>query len=149
MMEKTPPHRRGAVAVIVRDGRLLVIRRAQCVVAPGKFCFPGGGIEPGESEEGALAREIQEELNVAVRPQRRLWRSITPWGVELAWWLSDLAPGDTPLPNPLEVESIHWHTPDEMAVLPDLLESNQSFLVALARGEFRLDGDSPEARRKT
>jgi hypothetical protein len=37
------------------------------------------------------------------------------------------------------VESIHWHTPAEMADLPELLESNRRFLEALARGEFGLD----------
>jgi hypothetical protein len=36
------PGRRGAVAVVVRDGRMLVIRRARSVVAPLVYCFPGG-----------------------------------------------------------------------------------------------------------
>ena len=79
-----PPERRGVVAVVVRDGRFLVIRRSQQVVAPGAFCFPGGGIEPGETEEAALVRELREELDVLVRPIRLVWRSLTPWNVALA-----------------------------------------------------------------
>jgi len=131
--------RYGAVAVI-RDGdRLLVIRRSQQVVAPGAYCFPGGGIEPSESEEDALIRELREELNVDIIPLRRLWWSVTPWKVELAWWLARLAPGSWPQPAPAEVESVHWHTVEEMAALPDLLESNRRFLAALANGEFSLD----------
>ena len=131
-------HRQGAVAVVVRDGRLLVIRRSEEVVAPRKFCFPGGGIEAGETEEIALVREIWEELGVPVRPIRPLWRSITTWHVALSWWLCDLDAAAVPDPNPAEVESVHWFTPAEMAQLADLLESNRHFLQALALGEIRL-----------
>lgn len=129
---------RGSVAVIVRRGRLLVIRRSQRVVAPGAFCFPGGGIQADESEQEALVRELREELGVAVRPQRRLWQSITPWRVELAWWLADLDPEAEPVPNPAEVESVHWVTPEELARLPDLLETNRQFLQALDCGAIDL-----------
>lgn len=134
------PRRRGAVAVIVRAGALLVIRRSQRVVAPGAFCFPGGGIEPGESEPEALVRELQEELQVTVRPVRRIWSSVTRWQVELAWWHADLPPEAIPVPSPAEVESIHWYTPAEIAQLPELLESNREFLAALAREEIKLEG---------
>jgi 8-oxo-dGTP diphosphatase len=122
------PGRRGVVGVVVRDGRMLVIRRSRSVVAPLVYCFPGGGIEGDESEEEALVREFLEELGVAVQPVRRLWQCVTAWKVELAWWLAEMAPGATPTPNPREVESIHWYTPKEMARLPDLLESNRAFL---------------------
>jgi 8-oxo-dGTP pyrophosphatase MutT (NUDIX family) len=128
------------VALVVRDRRLLVIRRSHLVAAPGAFCFPGGGIEPGETEPQALIRELQEELAVTVRPVRRVWHSLTPWNVELAWWAAELDPLATPVPHPLEVASVHWHTPAETASLPGLLEGNQHFLVALARGELTLEG---------
>lgn len=133
------PRRRGAVAVIVREGALLVIRRSRLVVAPGAYCFPGGGIEPGESEEQALVRELQEELNVTVQPLRRIWSSVTPWQVELAWWQAALPFDAVPIPAPAEVESVHWHTPAELARLPELLESNLHFLAALERREIRLE----------
>lgn len=131
-------HREGAVAVIVRDGRMLVIRRSRSVVAPGAYCFPGGGIEPGESEEDALRRELREELNVSVQPIRPVWRSVTPWQVQLVWWLAELDDHAEPVPSPAEVESIHWCTAEEMAGLPELLESNRHFLEALAAGEVGL-----------
>ncbi len=130
--------RRGAVGVVVRNGRFLVIRRSKFVVAPRKFCFPGGAIEGSETEEEALIREIREELNVEIRPQRRLWRSVTPWGVQLAWWLGQLPAAPEPTPNPAEVESVHWYTAGEMAALPRLLESNAAFLRAVATGEIEL-----------
>jgi 8-oxo-dGTP diphosphatase len=123
--------RRGAVAVIARGERLLVIRRAAGIAAAGKYCFPGGGIEAAESEEEALIRELREELGAIVKPVRRLWRNTTPWGVDLAWWLADLEESAELAPNPLEVASVHWLTVAEIEVLEGLLESNREFLSLL------------------
>jgi 8-oxo-dGTP diphosphatase len=133
------PGRRGAVAIVVRDGRMLVIRRSRSVVAPLTYCFPGGGIEGDESEEDALVREFREEIGVAVRPIRRIWQCVTPWKVRLGWWLGRLKPDAQPVPNPAEVESIHWLTPAEMIRLPGVLESNRTFLELVRRGEIDLD----------
>jgi len=139
-METIPddPGRRGVVAVILREGQMLVIRRARSVVAPLVYCFPGGGIESGESEEEALVRELREEVGLVVRPVRRLWHCVTSWKVDLAWWLAETAADATPVANPQEVDSIHWFTPKEMARLPDLLESNREFLQWIERGEIKL-----------
>jgi len=133
--------RRGAVAVICREGQFLVIRRSQSVRAPGRFCFPGGGIEPGESEEQAMVREFREELGAEVRPVARLWECVTPWGVWLAWWQAEFLPGESPAANPAEVESIHWHTAEELLALEGLLESNLAFLSALSTGEIALHAE--------
>ncbi len=127
----------GVVAVVPQGSRLLVIRRSRHVVAPGMFCFPGGHLEAGESEQDAVIRELQEELAVTVCPKRRLWQSVTPWDVALAWWLCDPL-ATTPLPNPAEVESVKWLEREELTQLPDLLESNRHFLLAWQRGEFNL-----------
>lgn len=138
-MSDDVPIRRGVVAVIREGDKLLLIRRSQWVVAPRAFCFPGGGIEPGETEQEALVRELREEIQVQAQPVRCLWRSRTPWGVELSWWLTRLQPGAAPEPVPAEVESCHWHTPAEIAELSSLLSSNHDFLAALAQQEFSLD----------
>ncbi len=130
------PIRRGVVAVTPRDDRLLVIRRSRHVVAPLAICFPGGGIEPGESEPVALAREMAEELGVAAEPIRRLWHSVTPWRTDLAWWLTRLAAEAELTPNPAEVDSVYWLTPRELLEMPDLLLSNRDFLTRLSSGEI-------------
>jgi 8-oxo-dGTP diphosphatase len=136
---RTFVRRRGVVAVVSRRNRLLVIRRSSLVVAPGAVCFPGGGIESGETETAALIREIDEELGAAVLPIRRLWHSVTAWDVELSWWLADLDPKAALAPNPAEVASVYWLAPDELLELPELLSSNREFLQAVLRGEIRLE----------
>jgi 8-oxo-dGTP diphosphatase len=130
--------RRGAVAVVVREQRLLLVRRSKHVIAPRMYCFPGGGIEAGETEEQALVRELEEELGCAVVPRRRLWEHVSPWRVHLAFWTADLDPAAVMKPDPREVESVHWVTLKEMKALTDQLDSNYRFLEALARGEFAL-----------
>ncbi|MDZ7615853.1 MAG: NUDIX domain-containing protein [Patescibacteria group bacterium] len=135
--------RRGAVAICPRaDGRLLVIRRSAGVIAPLTYCFPGGGLEPGESEPDALVRELQEELAVAIRPIRCLWQCRTAWNVELAWWLAHLPAGAEPIPNPAEVASVHWFTSAEMAAQPALLPSNREFLNLVLSGQVSLAADA-------
>jgi 8-oxo-dGTP diphosphatase len=131
--ESQPP-RRGVVAVILRGEHFLVIRRSQHVRAPGMHCFPGGAIEPGETEEEALRRELSEELELSAQPLRRLWESVTPWNVHLAWWLAEIDPQALPRPNPLEVESFAWLTTGEIRALPNLLASNLEFLDAWENG---------------
>ena len=130
--------RRGAVAVIVESSRLLVIRRAAGISAGGKICFPGGGIEAGESEDAAVVRELGEELNLRVRPIRRLWECVTPWNVHLAWWLTRRLDDEAPRPHPEEVAEYFWLSVDELESHVDLLPSNLAFLTALARGEITL-----------
>jgi 8-oxo-dGTP diphosphatase len=139
--ESSPaPHRQGAVAVIVRERRLLVIERSQLVRAPGMFCFPGGGIELGEDPAAALERELQEELNVAIQPLARLWSSTTAWNVQLHWWLATMADDANIEPNLEEVAAYHWFTVDEIRALPRLLTSNHAFLDAWEGGQFSIAG---------
>jgi len=144
-MQEIPddPGRRGAVAIVVRDERMLVIRRSRSVVAPLTYCFPGGGIEGDETEPQALIREFREEIGVTVQPVRRIWRNVTPWKVQLAWWLGALEPDAQPVPNPAEVESVHWFTPAEMLRTPGLLESNREFLELVLQGEIDLGLEPP------
>mgnify|MGYP002623662039 CR=1 FL=1 len=129
---------RGVVGVAERQGELLVIRRSQQVAAPGRLCFPGGGIQPGETEPQALRRELREELGIRVLPVRRLWQSQTSWEVELSWWLMLLPEGRELSPNQLEVAEFFWMAPSVLARHDDLLESNLDFLAALSRGDFAL-----------
>ncbi len=133
-----PVVRRGVAAVVMRDDRFLVIRRSAHVLAAGLFCFPGGGIEPGESEPQALVREFQEELGVPLRPCRRIWRCQTRWQIDLAWWLAELSTRAVLVPDPAEVESIHWLTTNDLSTMDNLLDSNHDFLRRVMAGQIAL-----------
>jgi len=55
-----------AVALIGKDGRVLMQRRALSRAHGGLWEFPGGKVEPGETAHGAAVREIAEELGVVL-----------------------------------------------------------------------------------
>ena len=134
----SPASRRGVVAVVLRGEELLVIRRSQHVRAPGMHCFPGGAIEPDETESAAVCRELMEELALVARPVRLLWRNVTPWNVELAWWLAEIDANALPVANPSEVESFDWLTVAEIRGLSQLLPSNLEFLDAWENGSIAM-----------
>ena len=58
--------------VIRKDGRFLICQRPEGKLLAGKWEFPGGKIEPGETPEEGLARELREELGVEARVGRIL-----------------------------------------------------------------------------
>jgi 8-oxo-dGTP diphosphatase len=129
--------RHGVVAVIERDGRWLMIRRSEGVIAPGYWCFPGGGIEPGETAEEAVIREIREEVGLEVRPERELWRWQRPDGrLVLYWWqVRQVDEGQEPTPDLAEVAEVRWVTLTEFRELTPALESNLIFLEHFERAK--------------
>jgi 8-oxo-dGTP diphosphatase len=53
-------------ALIVDNGKILVVQHGPSSHHPGKWEFPGGKVHPGESPEAALIREIREELEMEI-----------------------------------------------------------------------------------
>lgn len=53
-----------AVALIDADGRVLLAQRPEGKSLAGLWEFPGGKVEPGETPEAALIRELKEELDI-------------------------------------------------------------------------------------
>ena len=53
-----------AVALVDADGRVLIAQRPEGKAMAGLWEFPGGKIEPGETPEVALVRELKEELSI-------------------------------------------------------------------------------------
>jgi 8-oxo-dGTP diphosphatase len=58
----------GVGAVVIHDGRVLLIRRGKDPLR-GRWVVPGGTVEHGETLQEALVREVQEETGVTVRPR--------------------------------------------------------------------------------
>ena len=56
-----------AVALIDVDGRVLLAQRPEGKQLAGLWEFPGGKVEPGETPEAALVRELHEELSITVK----------------------------------------------------------------------------------
>ncbi|MBK8270737.1 MAG: NUDIX domain-containing protein [Planctomycetes bacterium] len=131
-MEHTPlKPMLGVVGVIRRDERVLVIQRSAHVRAPLAWCFPGGEIEPGESQRDALVREMREELNAEVTPGELLTTQTKHDGrLILYFWSADLITPE-PAPNPREVACIEWLKPDEIRCKEGVLPGTSEVLTAI------------------
>lgn len=99
-------------AAIERDGCYLVARRTRPADVAGRWEFPGGKVEPGETEEQALAREIREELGVEIAVGERVPGEWPLHGdLVLHLYRATLAGGE---PMPLEQhDEIRWVTTEE------------------------------------
>ena len=59
-----------AAGIVQRDGKIMVCQRKAGKANGLKWEFPGGKLEPGESPEAALERELREELGIQTRTGR-------------------------------------------------------------------------------
>jgi 8-oxo-dGTP diphosphatase len=122
---------RVAAAVLVRaDGRVLLAQRLPGTPYPGYWEFPGGKLEAGESARDALARELDEELGIAVT-RAVPWlvqRYVYPHAdVELNFFRVFGWSGD---PRGRDGQAIAWQTPGAIGVAP-LLPANAVVLRSL------------------
>jgi 8-oxo-dGTP diphosphatase len=116
-------------AAIVRDGRLLAARRTAPSSAAGRWEFPGGKVEPGETETASLVREVGEELGVRIRVERWLAGSEQigeRYVLRVA--LAVLEEGD---PVPTEHDELRWLGADELEAV-DWLDGDRPFLTELS-----------------
>ena len=97
-------------AAIIADGRLLGCERAEPPEAAGKWEFPGGKVEPGESDLDALVRECEEELGVIIAAKDRIGGDVPlahGWAM-LRVWLAEIVRGE---PQAIEHASLRWLAP--------------------------------------
>jgi 8-oxo-dGTP diphosphatase len=111
-----------AVALIDVDGRVLIAQRPEGKKMAGLWEFPGGKVDPGETPEAALIRELKEELGIDTKESclapftfasheyddfhllmplylcRRWWGSIVPQEGQAVKWVRPVRLGDYPMP---------------------------------------------------
>ena len=56
-----------ANAAVMKEGKILLTRRAANIREPGKWCIPGGHVEVGETWWDAMVREVFEEVGLKVK----------------------------------------------------------------------------------
>ncbi len=130
-----------AAALTDRAGRVLIAQRPTGKALAGRWEFPGGKVDAGENERGALARELREELGVevlAARPFMRLTHAYEERDVELSLWIVERFAGE---PRSLDAQALKWVRPAALAA-EDILEADQPFITALRElaAEGRLPG---------
>jgi 8-oxo-dGTP diphosphatase len=99
-------------AVFTRNGKILAAKRSDTMALPGLWEFPGGKIEPGESPEQALLREIAEELRCVVEVKGRLTTTEHeyPFGtVTLSTYFVELKGADPRLTQHAEIRWLAKH----------------------------------------
>ena len=104
-----------AAAVVEREGRVMLCQRLPNAHNGLKWEFPGGKLEAGESPEAALARELREELGIAVsvgRVRDAVFYRYPDRDVLVLFYGCAIADGE---PRTVECNAIAWVTPSEMA----------------------------------
>jgi mutator protein MutT len=121
-----------AIALVWRDGRLLVTRRPPGVHLSGLSEFPGGKLRSGESPERCAEREVAEETGVVARARGRresiAWeypdRRVLLYPIDCEWLAGEGVAR--------EVSEIRWIAPGELSSL-DFPEANASLVAALEK----------------
>jgi len=107
-----------AAALVNSDGQVLLAQRPEGKSLAGLWEFPGGKLEPGESPEAALARELDEELGITM-PQLEPFTFVSFAYPEfhlvmLLYWCR----GWAGVPVGRDGQALRWETPAAMAGLP-------------------------------
>jgi NAD+ diphosphatase len=104
-----------AVIMLVHDGGDRVVLGRQAVWPPGRFSILAGFVEPGESAEAAVAREVAEEVGLQVTDIQYVGSQPWPFPQSLMLGFVARADGGTELRlDPDEIEEARWFTRDEL-----------------------------------
>jgi 8-oxo-dGTP diphosphatase len=126
-----PPHKIIGVAVIWNDtGKILIDRRLPQGAMGGLWEFPGGKVEPGETIEECIKREIQEELAIEIEVGDCLItvdHTYTHLRVTLTVHHCRYVTG---IPQPIECDEVRWVGLDELEAF-EFPEANTQIITAL------------------
>jgi len=134
-----------AGAVTDAAGRVLIAQRPPGKHLAGGWEFPGGKLEPGETRVAALARELREELGIAIgspRPLMRLRHTYAFGEILIDMWVVTHFDGE---PRGLDGQALQWCSLDEL-VSVELLPADAPIVRALRLPERLTTADSPYYR---
>jgi len=101
-------------AMIEKDGRYLITQRPPTASLPLLWEFPGGRVEPGETDQSALARELAEEMQIQVAVGDRVIHvehSYEAYDIDFCVYRCRLLSG--PIRH-VRVHAHRWVRPDEL-----------------------------------
>lgn len=104
-------------AVIYKDNKILCAKRPKDKALANYWEFPGGKIEPGETEREALEREIQEELKCDIQINDKLITTVYEYDfaiISLTTFYCELIEGEPVL---TEHQAIKWLEPENLEQL--------------------------------
>jgi 8-oxo-dGTP diphosphatase len=120
---------RVVAGAVVHNGKVLLARRKLSGVGSGRWELPGGKVEPGETDEQALQRELVEELAIHTRVFRRVGGTIeVEPGVELVCYRAEMITRETP--TLVDHDLYQWVGPDELDTV-ELLEADSKLVESL------------------
>jgi 8-oxo-dGTP diphosphatase len=125
-------------AAIVHEGRVLAARRTTPPDTAGGWEFPGGKVEPGESPEAAIVREVAEELGCGIEVTGHLAGEVAVRGGHMLRVALARLDDREPVPRADEHDAVRWLGPEELEDVP-WLAADVPFLEELR--EILLDGE--------
>ena len=132
------PRIRVVAGLFVRGRRVLVQQRPPHKARGLKWEFPGGKVEPDESDAAALVRECREELGVDVDVGRELWRTVHAYAdltVELILLAATI--GADVEAQALDAHRLAWVELHALTGLP-FCEADTEFVALLVSGRVEL-----------
>jgi NAD+ diphosphatase len=134
------------VIMLVTDGRERLLLGRQASWPAGRYSALAGFVEPGETLEEAVAREVREEAGVEIGPPAYV--SSQPWPFPASLMLGFSAPwrGGEPVRQEDEIEDVRWFTRDAVAAAA-IADGTASWDAAEAGPGFLLPPPHAIARR--
>lgn len=124
-------------AIFVIDGMLLIAKRKTTARLPNLWEFPGGKVEPGETLEACLIRELKEEFDIDITVGEYIGSNIHTYDfgtIELMVYRTFWEKGDFRL---IDHEEIRWVFPHELEQF-DFAPADTAFVEQLINGTIQI-----------